>query len=62
VPPEPTPIPPEVIAFDVVGTLFSLASLEPLLAAAGGDASTLDTWWSQLLADGFALTASRNGW
>jgi 2-haloacid dehalogenase len=60
VPPEPTPIPPEVIAFDVVGTLFSLASLEPLLAAAGGDASTLDTWWSQLLADGFALTASRS--
>lgn len=54
-----TPIPPEVIAFDVVGTLFSLTSLEPLLAAAGGDASTVDRWFTQVLADGFALTAAR---
>jgi 2-haloacid dehalogenase len=53
------PIPPEVIAFDVLGTLFSLASLQPPLTAAGGDASTLDTWISQLQADGFALTAAR---
>ncbi len=53
------PIPPEVIAFDVVGTLFSLTSLEPLLTAAGGDASTLDRWFSQLTSDGFALTAAR---
>jgi 2-haloacid dehalogenase len=53
------PIPPEVIAFDVVGTLFSLSSLEPLVVAAGGDASTLDRWWSQLVADGCALTAAR---
>lgn len=58
-PPEPAPIPPEVIAFDVVGTLFSLASLEPLLVAAGGDASTLGTWWCQVVADGSALTAAR---
>ncbi|HEX2048484.1 MAG TPA: HAD-IA family hydrolase [Acidimicrobiales bacterium] len=57
--PAAVPIPPEVIAFDLLGTLFSLASLEPLLAAAGGDASSLDVWWSQLLADGFALTAAR---
>lgn len=53
------PIPPEVIAFDVVGTLFSLTSLEPLLVAAGGDAATLGAWLSQLHADGFALTAAR---
>jgi 2-haloacid dehalogenase len=53
------PIPPEVIAFDLVGTCFSLASLEPLVAAAGGDASTVDQWFSQLQADGFALTAAR---
>jgi len=53
------PAPPDVIAFDVVGTLLSLASLEPLLIAAGGDASTLDRWFSRLLADGFALTAAR---
>jgi 2-haloacid dehalogenase len=54
------PIPPEVIAFDVVGTLFSLASLQPLLTAAGGDAATLDTWVSRLHADGLALTAARD--
>ena len=59
--PEPLaqPTPPEVIAFDVVSTLFSLASLEPLLVAAGGDATSLDRWFSRLLADGFALTAAR---
>ena len=57
--PAAVPIPPEVIAFDLLGTLFSLASLEPLLVAAGGDASTLDAWLAQLLADGFALTAAR---
>ncbi|MDQ3897115.1 MAG: haloacid dehalogenase type II [Actinomycetota bacterium] len=57
--PAAVPIPPEVIAFDVLGTLFSLASLEPLLVDAGGDASTLDVWFTQLLADGFALTAAR---
>jgi len=56
----PPPGPPDVIAFDVVGTLLSLASLEPLLTAAGGDASTLDRWFSRLLADGFALTAARD--
>jgi 2-haloacid dehalogenase len=53
------PIPPEVIAFDVLGTLYSLASLEPLVVAAGGDGSTLDRWISRLMADGFALTAAR---
>ena len=57
--PAAVPIPPEVIAFDLLGTLFSLASLEPLLVAAGGDPSTLDVWSTQLLADGFALTAAR---
>ena len=57
--PAAAPIPPEVISFDLLGTLFSLASLEPLLVAAGGDASTLDAWFTQLLADGFALTAAR---
>ena len=53
------PIPPEVIAFDLLGTLFSLASLEPLFVAAGGDASTAGVWFSRLMADGFALTAAR---
>jgi len=50
--------PPDVIAFDVIGTLFSLASLEPLLAAAGGAPSTLELWFDRLLGEGFALTAA----
>jgi len=53
------PIPPEVIAFDLLGTLFSLASLEPLFVAAGGDAASAQRWFSQLQANGFALTAAR---
>jgi 2-haloacid dehalogenase len=53
------PIPPEVIAFDLFGTLFSMASLEPLFVAAGGDAASAQRWFSQLQADGFALTAAR---
>jgi 2-haloacid dehalogenase len=35
-----------------------LASLEPLFVAAGGDASSVDTWFSRLVADGCALTAA----
>ncbi len=53
------PVAPEVIAFDVLGTLFSLASLEPLAIAAGGDESTVATWFSRLVGDGCALTAAR---
>lgn len=54
------PRPPEVIAFDVVGTLYSLSTLELLLAKAGGGEGTLELWFSHLLADGFALTAARD--
>jgi len=53
------PVAPEVIAFDVFGTLFSLAALEPLAVAAGGDASTVGRWFTQLVADGSSLTAAR---
>ena len=53
------PLMPEVIAFDVIGTLFPLTSLEPLMVAAGGDASMVGLWFSRLLGDGFALTAAR---
>ena len=53
------PTPPEVIAFDLYGTLFSLESLEPLLVAAGADAATAKQWFSRFRADGFALTAAR---
>lgn len=59
-PPPPAPVAPEVVAFDVVGTLFSLSALEPLVAAAGGDGSTLDRWFTQLVADGCALTAAKD--
>jgi len=58
-PPAAEPTAPEVIAFDVIGTLFSLAALEPLAAAAGGDASTVGRWFTQLVADGSSLTAAR---
>ncbi|HTJ76727.1 MAG TPA: HAD-IA family hydrolase [Acidimicrobiales bacterium] len=57
---EPAPVPPDIIAFDMVETLFSLSSLEPLFVAAGGDASTLRLWVAQVLADGFALSAARS--
>ena len=53
------PIPPEVFAFDLLGTLFSLGSLDPLFAAAGGDAASAQRWFSRLQSDGFALTAAR---
>ncbi len=53
------PVAPEVVAFDVIGTLFSLAALEPLAVAAGGDASTVGRWFTQLVADGSSLTAAR---
>jgi 2-haloacid dehalogenase len=53
------PIPPEVFAFDLLGTLFSLKSLDPLFASAGGDATSAQRWFARLQADGFALTAAR---
>lgn len=53
------PMAPEVFAFDSIGTLFSLAALEPLAIAAGGDASTPAKWFSRVVADGALLTAAR---
>ena len=50
--------PPDVIAFDVVGSLFSLASLEPLLVDAGAAPATAERWFERVLAEGFALTAA----
>lgn len=52
------PMAPEVVAFDLIGTAFSLESLEPLFVAAGGDASSAVMWFSRLVADGCALTAA----
>jgi len=58
--PPPAPVAPEVVAFDVLGTLFSFDALEPLVAAAGGDATTVDRWFTQLVADGASLTAAKD--
>ncbi|MGI8777232.1 MAG: HAD-IA family hydrolase [Acidimicrobiales bacterium] len=49
---------PDVIAFDVIETLFSLASLQPAVTNAGGTPSTLELWFRHVLGDGFALTAA----
>lgn len=49
---------PEVVAFDVVGTLFSLEKLRDRLTAVGLPAYALDIWFAQLLRDAFALDAT----
>src|SRR5690348_11341162 len=59
-PPPPAPVAPEVVAFDLLGTLFSLDALGPLAGAAGGDATTVDRWFTQVVADGSALTAAKD--
>ncbi|HEX2192383.1 MAG TPA: HAD-IA family hydrolase [Acidimicrobiales bacterium] len=46
---------PDVVAFGAIGTLFSPAALLPRLAAAGGDATTLESWLARLGRDGLAL-------
>ncbi len=49
---------PEVVAFDVVETLFSLESLRPRLVEVGLAAHDLETWFAQMLRDAFALGAT----
>lgn len=46
---------PDVVAFDALETLFSLAALEPRLTEAGADASILESWFALLIRDGLAL-------
>ncbi|HKZ09158.1 MAG TPA: haloacid dehalogenase type II [Rhodanobacteraceae bacterium] len=43
------------VAFDVLGTLFSLDALRSPLAAIGLPATVLETWFAQTLRDAFAL-------
>lgn len=43
------------VAFDVLGTLFSLDSLRAPLAATGLPAAALEIWFAQTLRDAFAL-------
>ena len=49
---------PVVVAFNVIETLFSLASLRPRLEAVGVPAHRLETWFGSLLRDAFALAAT----
>jgi 2-haloacid dehalogenase len=49
------PARPVVVAFDVIGTLFSLDSLRTRLEAAGLS-DVLDLWFTRLLRDGMALS------
>jgi len=48
--------PPEVVAFDVNETLFSLDRLAGAFGAAGLDPASVPLWFARLLRDGFALT------
>ncbi|WP_106535157.1 haloacid dehalogenase type II [Haloactinopolyspora alba] len=49
---------PQVIAFDVIETLFSLEPVRQRLIAAGQPGHVLDVWFPALLRDAFALTAT----
>lgn len=50
-----TTTPPRAVAFDVIGTLFSLENQRPLLVAAGLPPHALETWFATSLRDLFAL-------
>lgn len=52
---------PASVAFDVIGTLFSLEPLRTRLQAAGLPPDALETWYAESLRDAFALAASGNG-
>ena len=49
---------PLVIAFDVNETLFSLEAIRRRLDTAGAPDGTLESWFAQVLSNGFALTAA----
>lgn len=46
---------PIAVAFDVIGTVFSLETLRDRLKSAGLPGETLETWFAQTLRDAFAL-------
>lgn len=54
----PLPQRPSVIAFDVLETLFPLGPLGDRLAQVGVRPDLLGLWFTRLLRDGFALTAT----
>lgn len=49
---------PVAVAFDVNETLFSLDAVGRRLDAAGAPEGTLERWFTQVLASGFAITAA----
>lgn len=49
---------PEVIAFDVIETVFALDKLRPRFADAGLPGETVEIWFARLLRDAFALDAT----
>lgn len=49
---------PEVVAFDVIETLFSLEPLRARLALTGLPAESLELWFASVLRDGLALSAA----
>lgn len=49
---------PTAVAFDVIGTLFSLEPLRERLTGVGLRSNTLELWYARTLRDGFALAAS----
>lgn len=53
-----SPARPQVVAFDIIGTTFSLEPLRPRLVALGLPPGALETWFASGLRDAFALAAS----
>lgn len=49
---------PAAIAFDIVGTVFPLAPLRPVIQALGLPAGALEGWFAAGLRDAFALSAA----
>src|SRR4051812_15099457 len=49
---------PQVVAFDVLETLFALEPLRDRLKSAGLPAHALELWFAQTLRSGFALAAT----
>lgn len=49
---------PAAVAFDVLGTLFSLEALRPRLQSAGLPSASLELWFAQTLRDAMALDAT----
>lgn len=49
---------PQVVAFDVIGTVFSIESLRDRLSPIGLPPAMLDVWFARILRDAFALDVS----